>query len=84
VIGAQSVRIGNAEEPMRSVLLRLTRPGNLTGLPAVSVPCGFTPEGLPAGMQLIGGAFAEGALLGIARRYEQDTDWGSHHPRLAE
>jgi aspartyl-tRNA(Asn)/glutamyl-tRNA(Gln) amidotransferase subunit A len=84
VIGSQSVRLGDAEEPMRSVLLRLTRPGNLTGLPAVSVPCGFTSEGLPAGMQLIGRAFEEGALLGIARRYEEETDWASRHPRLAE
>jgi aspartyl-tRNA(Asn)/glutamyl-tRNA(Gln) amidotransferase subunit A len=83
VIGSQSVRIGSAEEPMRSVLLRLTRPGNLTGLPAVSVPCGFTSEGLPVGMQLIGGAFEEGALLGIARRYEQETEWGSRHPAAA-
>jgi aspartyl-tRNA(Asn)/glutamyl-tRNA(Gln) amidotransferase subunit A len=82
VIGSQSVRIGSVEEPMRSVLLRLTRPGNLTGLPAVSVPCGFTSEGLPVGMQLIGRAFGEGALLGIARRYEQETDWASHHPGL--
>ena len=83
-IGSQSARLGGAEEPMRSVLLRLTRPGNLTGLPAVSVPCGFTSEGLPAGMQLIGGAFAEGALLGIARRYEQETEWASRRPELAE
>jgi len=83
VIGSQSVRVGGAEEPMRSVLLRLTRPGNLTGLPAVSVPCGFTSEGLPAGMQLIGRAFGEGALLGIARRYQEETDWTSRHPELA-
>jgi aspartyl-tRNA(Asn)/glutamyl-tRNA(Gln) amidotransferase subunit A len=83
VFGAQSARIGGAEEPLRSVLLRLTRPGNFTGLPAVSIPCGFTSEGLPVGMQLIGSAFAEGALLGIARRYEQETDWGSRHPAIA-
>jgi aspartyl-tRNA(Asn)/glutamyl-tRNA(Gln) amidotransferase subunit A len=83
VIGSETVRIGHTEEPMRAVLLRFTRPGNLTGLPAVSVPCGFTSEGLPAGMQLIGRAFEEGALLGIARRYEMETDWGSRHPRMA-
>jgi aspartyl-tRNA(Asn)/glutamyl-tRNA(Gln) amidotransferase subunit A len=83
VIGTQSVRLGGAEEPMRSAQLRLTRPGNLTGLPAVSVPCGFTSEGLPVGMQLIGRAFEEGALLGIARRYEQETNWGSRHPGIA-
>jgi aspartyl-tRNA(Asn)/glutamyl-tRNA(Gln) amidotransferase subunit A len=83
-IGAESARIGDAEEPLRSVMLRLTRPGNLTGLPAVSVPCGFTPEGLPVGMQLIGRAFEEGALLDIARRYERQTNWTSRHPVLAD
>ncbi len=83
VIGTQSVRVGGVEEPMRCAQLRLTRPGNLTGLPAVSIPCGFTPEGLPVGMQLIGRAFEEGALLNIARRYEQETDWASRHPGLA-
>lgn len=83
LFGAQSAHIGSVEEPMRSVLLRLTRPGNLTGLPAVSVPCGFTSEELPVGMQLIGRAFEEGALLGIARRYEEETDWGSRHPAIA-
>jgi len=83
-IGAESVRIGDAEEPLRSVMLRLTRPGNLTGLPAVSVPCGFTEEGLPVGMQLIGRPFEEGALLDIARRYERQTNWASRHPVLAD
>jgi aspartyl-tRNA(Asn)/glutamyl-tRNA(Gln) amidotransferase subunit A len=76
--------VGDAEEPLRSVMLRLTRPGNLTGLPAVSVPCGFTPEGLPVGMQLMGRAFEEGTLLDIARRYERQTNWASRHPVLED
>ena len=82
-MGAESVRIGTTDEPMRAALLRLTRPGNLTGLPNISVPCGFTSERLPVGMQLIGPAFAEAGLLAIARIYEQENDWASRHPPSA-
>ncbi|NLG69003.1 MAG: hypothetical protein GX496_05460 [Firmicutes bacterium] len=43
---------------------------NLAGLPAVSVPCGFSPEGLPIGVQIIGPAFAEARVLQVARAVE--------------
>ena len=56
---------------------RYTSPAALAGLPAVSVPCGFTEGGLPIGLQLIGRPFAEGALLGIARAYERAAGWGA-------
>jgi aspartyl-tRNA(Asn)/glutamyl-tRNA(Gln) amidotransferase subunit A len=82
-IGTETVRIGSTEEPMRAAMLRLTRPGNLTGLPNVTVPCGFTREGLPVGMQLIGPAFGEANLLAIARTYEQENDWAARHPPSA-
>jgi aspartyl-tRNA(Asn)/glutamyl-tRNA(Gln) amidotransferase subunit A len=82
-IGSETVRIGSTDEPMRSALLRLTRPGNLTGLPNVSTPCGFTSEGLPVGMQLIGRPFGEGDLLEIAQIYERENDWVSRHPASA-
>jgi aspartyl-tRNA(Asn)/glutamyl-tRNA(Gln) amidotransferase subunit A len=82
-VGTETVRIGSTEEPMRAAMLRLTRPGNLTGLPNVTVPCGFTREGLPVGMQLIGPAFAEADLLAIARTYEQENDWAARHPPSA-
>ena len=64
LIGSERVRVGDAEEMVRSALVRLNRPSNFTGLPAISVPCGFTNEGLPVGLQLIGREFEEGALLG--------------------
>lgn len=51
---------------------------NLAGLPGMSLPCGFA-GGLPVGLQLIGNYFAEGALLNVAHRYQQATDW---HRRL--
>ncbi|MGQ0677414.1 MAG: amidase [Rhodospirillales bacterium] len=52
---------------------RLTRPINYLGLPAISVPCGFTRNGLPLGMQLVGRPFAEARLVRLARAYERET-----------
>lgn len=74
-IGENEIRIGNASEDIRTALLRLTRPANLTGLPAVSIPCGFSPKGLPIGLQLIGRRFQEIKLLGAAYALEQATSW---------
>jgi aspartyl-tRNA(Asn)/glutamyl-tRNA(Gln) amidotransferase subunit A len=56
--------------------------GNLAGLPAVSVPCGFTPSNLPLGIQLIGPAFDEAGVLRIAHAYEQANSWVERHPRI--
>ena len=53
---------------------------NLAGLPALSVPCGFV-NGLPVGMQVIGGHFTEARLLAVAHRYQRETDW---HQRVPE
>jgi aspartyl-tRNA(Asn)/glutamyl-tRNA(Gln) amidotransferase subunit A len=55
---------------------------NLAGLPAISVPCGFTGGGLPIGLQLIGRPFDEANLLAVARHYEQAHAWSSRHPVL--
>jgi len=58
-----------------------TVPAPLAGLPALSVPCGFDGKGLPVGLQLMGNYFSEAALLGIAHRYQQATDWHLRVPR---
>jgi len=76
------VRIGTEEESVRNALLRLNRPANSTGLPAISVPCGFTRAGLPVGLQIIGRAFDEVGLLRMAHTYEQSHDWHAHRPEL--
>ncbi|MFH0771449.1 MAG: Asp-tRNA(Asn)/Glu-tRNA(Gln) amidotransferase subunit GatA [Candidatus Omnitrophota bacterium] len=55
---------------------------NLAGLPAISIPCGFTKGGLPIGMQLIGGYFKEDRLLEAAYAYETKTDWHKRRPGL--
>ncbi|MEX2599583.1 MAG: amidase family protein, partial [Dehalococcoidia bacterium] len=58
-----------------------TVPANIAGIPAVSVPCGFS-EGLPVGMQLMGPHLGERTLLRAAHAYEQATDWHKQHPAL--
>jgi aspartyl-tRNA(Asn)/glutamyl-tRNA(Gln) amidotransferase subunit A len=65
-IGVSTVRIGGADEPIRNVTLRLTQLFNVTGHPAVSVPCGNTPEGLPIGAQLAGRRGATSELIDLA------------------
>lgn len=61
----------------------LTIPVNLAGLPAISVPCGFTKNGLPIGLQIIAKPFAEETLLRVAWHYEQLAGWSGRRPSLA-
>jgi len=56
--------------------------GNITGLPALSVPCGFTSSELPLGLQFIGAPFDEGGILRLAYAYERTNNWYERHPRL--
>ena len=59
-----------------------TIPVNLAGLPGISVPAGFTREGLPIGLQVIGRAYDEATVLRVAHAYEQATDWHRRKPAL--
>jgi aspartyl-tRNA(Asn)/glutamyl-tRNA(Gln) amidotransferase subunit A len=61
--------------PAELRLLRNTRPFNVWGLPAISVPCGFTQGGLPIGLQIAGPHWREDLVLRLARAYEQATAW---------
>ncbi len=54
--------------------------GNGAGLPAISVPSGFSQEGLPTGIQFMGRAYGENGILAVARAYQSLTDWHQHHP----
>jgi len=67
------------DDPIQMYLSDIyTIAANLAGLPALSLPCGFA-DGLPVGLQIIGDYFAEGRLLNVAHRYQQESDW---HERL--
>jgi aspartyl-tRNA(Asn)/glutamyl-tRNA(Gln) amidotransferase subunit A len=68
--------------PSELLLLRNTRPANVWGLPAISVPCGFTAAGLPIGLQIIGSHWREDRVLQVAYAYEQATDWHKRIPKL--
>jgi aspartyl-tRNA(Asn)/glutamyl-tRNA(Gln) amidotransferase subunit A len=56
---------------------------NLSGLPGLSIPAGFTQTGLPIGLQLIGRAFDEATLLRAAHAYESVTSWHTRRPVIA-
>jgi Asp-tRNA(Asn)/Glu-tRNA(Gln) amidotransferase A subunit family amidase len=62
--------------PIELVLLRNTRPVNIWGLPAISVPCGFTTKGLPIGLQIIGRPQGESEVIGISQAYERQKCFG--------
>jgi aspartyl-tRNA(Asn)/glutamyl-tRNA(Gln) amidotransferase subunit A len=63
-------------------LTRFTAPFNLTGLPALSLPCGFTKEGLPIGLQIISRAWADAKVLNAGYAFEQATEWHKHFPEV--
>jgi aspartyl-tRNA(Asn)/glutamyl-tRNA(Gln) amidotransferase subunit A len=74
-------KFGEKEDPLQMYLNDVfTIPGNLSGLPGVSLPGGFTMSGLPIGLQLLGRAFEEAGLLRVAHAYERATEW---HARRA-
>jgi aspartyl-tRNA(Asn)/glutamyl-tRNA(Gln) amidotransferase subunit A len=63
--------------------IRYTFPFDVLGLPAISVPNGFTPAGSPIGIQVVGRAFDEATVLRVAHAYEQATDWHERRPHVA-
>lgn len=82
-IGATTVVIENgAEEDMLSAIMQFTGVASLTGLPAMSVPCGFDDDGLPIGMQLIGRPFDEATLFRMGHAYQGATDFHRRSPSL--
>ena len=65
-------------------LTRFTSPFNLTGLPALSIPCGFTKDGLPIGLQIVSRAWNETGVLRAGRAYELETDWSGRRPPISQ
>jgi len=71
------------DDPLKMYLNDIfTISANLAGVPAISIPCGFTSEGLPVGLQIIGRHFDEETILRVAYAYEQSTDWHKRRPEL--
>ena len=83
VLGEKATQLGDGTSDVRSALIRFTRPFNLSGHPACSVPCGFTAAGLPIGMQLVGRPFDEATVLRAGDAYQRLTDWHARRPVLA-
>ena len=71
LLNQETIRIGTHEYAARTLLLRNNRPANLAGVPAVSVPCGFSRSGLPIGLQIMAGVSSEPVLLRIAKIFER-------------
>jgi aspartyl-tRNA(Asn)/glutamyl-tRNA(Gln) amidotransferase subunit A len=87
-IDAPTVTLGGAEYRVRGpgsgLLARYTSPSNATGLPAITVPCGFTRAGLPIGVQFIGRPFDEARLLQVAYAYEDVSPSRGRRPALVD
>jgi aspartyl-tRNA(Asn)/glutamyl-tRNA(Gln) amidotransferase subunit A len=74
-----TIEEANVQGPV-AMSLRNTMSFNYYGLPAISVPCGFTKNGLPLGLQIVGPRWGEEIVLAVAHYYEQHTQWHLRHP----
>jgi aspartyl-tRNA(Asn)/glutamyl-tRNA(Gln) amidotransferase subunit A len=80
LINEESTHLNGKDHLTRALLLRNNRPANLAGVPAISIPCGFTAAGLPVGLQLISTATQEHLLLRIAHAFERLRPQALHPP----
>jgi aspartyl-tRNA(Asn)/glutamyl-tRNA(Gln) amidotransferase subunit A len=76
----REVAVDGVTDDVRGWLTRCTRPINLTGHPALSVPCGLTTGGLPIGLQLVGRQFDEATVLRLGHAYEAVSPFRDHRP----
>lgn len=81
-IGISELRVSDQDLNVVSLLTQYTRPFNLNGFPAISVPCGFSGDNLPIGLQLVGRPFDDETVLRAAHAYEQTTDWHQRRPTI--
>jgi aspartyl-tRNA(Asn)/glutamyl-tRNA(Gln) amidotransferase subunit A len=82
-VGATEVTLESGEQlDIISAVMRYNALPPLTGMPALSVPCGFGGDGLPIGMQLVGDAFDEATTFRIGHGYQRLTDWHTREPEL--
>jgi aspartyl-tRNA(Asn)/glutamyl-tRNA(Gln) amidotransferase subunit A len=82
-VGVEEIEWGQGvAEQLMNTFARITAPGNVVGLPAVAMPCGFSSDGLPVGFQAIGRPFEESTVLRLCDAYERMTDWTSRRPSI--
>ena len=79
-IGLTEVKVGNTTMGVTPALTQYTRSFNLTGSPAITIPCGYSENNLPIGLQLAGRPFDEETVLRAAHAYEQSTTWHQKRP----
>ena len=79
---ASKVMAGEQEVGVVGALTQYTRPYNINGFPAISVPCGFSDDGMPIGLQLAGRPFDELTVLRAAHAYEQANEWHTRRPPI--
>jgi aspartyl-tRNA(Asn)/glutamyl-tRNA(Gln) amidotransferase subunit A len=83
-----AIEAGNADPPLppdgTPIEFRNTHMFDVLGLPAVSIPCGFTHNGMPIGLQIAGPRFAEARVLALAHAFERITDWHTRRPPQAQ
>jgi aspartyl-tRNA(Asn)/glutamyl-tRNA(Gln) amidotransferase subunit A len=79
----EMIDYGVMEEDVTSSYVRTTAPFNLSGQPALTVPCGFDRDGLPIGLQIAGRPFDEATVLRIGAAYEATTGWSEHRPPVS-
>ncbi len=82
-IGQRELKIGERDISDVGGMGRFTCPFNLSGVPAISLPCGFTSSGLPIGLQIAGRPFDEETVLKVAWAYEANTGWQQKRPPVA-
>jgi aspartyl-tRNA(Asn)/glutamyl-tRNA(Gln) amidotransferase subunit A len=82
ILHGQTIVLGGKEVYAPNVLTTNTAPFNLTGMPALSLPCGFTGAGLPIGLQIAGRRWDEATVLRVGAAYEQASDWHTRRPAL--
>ena len=76
------IHMGGGAEDVTDAYVRTTAPFNLSGQPALSVPCGFDGRGLPVGLQIAGRPFDEVTVLQVGAAYESATSWTDRRPSL--
>jgi aspartyl-tRNA(Asn)/glutamyl-tRNA(Gln) amidotransferase subunit A len=82
-VGQQEFEFPNgARKSVMDAYVGHSAPANVTGLPALTVPCGFDSTGMPVGLQIIGRPFDEQMVLRVGQAYESATDWSARTPSL--